>query len=318
MSLVPLKTHVTPTQSLFAAAGSGGGGGGGQNLTVSSIVFEGSTDPLEITLVANPNDGFSVRQGGATNPLAILTIDQDNGGQAEFGIRSLSTISGSPFPVGRFEQTLVPGTNLASLSYTLDATVSGNASTIGAIDFKPGVAGLSFGNVVISSESGVADVSIGAGDGKNVVAGPAQSALIPRRAGTNATNIYVPASGAVQAVAQFSTIASHAYELYIPQVRIQNEPAGAPAAGAWSDLSVDTSPQVTYLDTFDMASVSTVQNDLQMSRAYTFIASAAGHQLSASGSLSNTLSTAMTFGNGTVVLRDLGEVASMPVAINTP
>lgn len=318
MSLLDNQTKVNLGTSFFAAAGSGGGGGGGQNLTVSSIVFEGSTDPLEITLPATANDGFSVRQGGATNALAILTIDQDNGGQAEFGIRSLSTITGSPFPVGRFEQQLVPGTNLASLSYTLDATVSGNASTIGAIDFKPGTAGVTFGNVVISSESNEADIVVGAGDGKNVVAGPAQSALIPRRAATTATNIYVPASGAVQAVAQFSTIAAHAYELYIPQVRIQNEPAGAPAAGAWSDLSIDTSPQVTYLDTFDMASVSTIQNDLQMSRAYTFLATAGGHQLSASGSLSNTLSTAMTFGNGAVVLRDLGLVASMPAAINTP
>jgi hypothetical protein len=314
LSLLTQQSYANPSKSYWAASG-GGGGGGGQNLVVSTIVMEGSADPLEITLPASANDGFSVRQGGANNPLAILTIDAGSSGQAEFGIRNLSTISGNPVPRGRFEMNLVPSFDGATLSYTLDTAGSGNASTIGTINFGQSDPPGSGGGIFLGTEK---DASLTLGTNGYQVVTNTDTALNPRSATTTATNIYVPAAGTTQAVAQFSTIAAHAYELYIPQVRIQNQPAGVPAAGAWSDLSVDTSPQVTYLDTFDMASVSTVQNDLQMSRGYTFVATAAGHQLSATGSLANTLSTAMTFGNGVVFLRDLGTVAAMQPAISAP
>lgn len=316
-TLLPLKTYASAGSALWAAAGSGGGGGG-QNLVVSTIVMEGSTDPLEITLPATANDGFSVRQGGATNPLAILTIDAANGGQAEFGIRSLSTISGNPVPRGRFEQTLVPGTDLATLSYTLDTAGAGNASTIGSVQFKKGDLAGNFGGVVVTGESGL-QMNVGGGNGTQVFVGAPATCLIPKKSPVqNSGNIYVPAAGTSQTVTTFSTIAGHVYELYVPQLRVQNQPAGAVQAGAWSDMSIDTSPAVTYLDTFDMASVSTVTNDLQLSRGYTFIATGTGHNMVASGNPSNSLSTAMTFGNAEVLLRDLGQLSGLQSANLAP
>lgn len=315
MSLVPLVTHRAPDTSLYAAAGAGGGGG--QNLVVSTIVMEGSTDPLEITLPANPNDGFSVRQGGANNAIAILTVDESSSGQAEFGIRTLSTIGGNAIPIGRFEmQADGQPTDIARLIYTFDGVGAGNASTIGSINFKIGDLAGDFGGLTLTSESG-AGLVIGAGNGYNTTVNGPQTALLPRRQTVNAGTIYVPASGGPIPVTEFSTIAGHAYELYIPQVRIQNEPPGVPSAGAWSDLSVDTTPSVTYLDTFDMASVSTITNDLQISRGYTFIATGTGHVLNATG-FNGALSTAMTFGNGAVILRDLGALASMNAATAAP
>lgn len=320
MSLVPNKTHYggQPDQALFAPyTVTGGGGGGGQNLVVSTIVMEGSTDPLEITLPVSANDGFSVRQGGVNNAIAILTIDEGSAGQAEFGIRTLSTIGGNAVPIGRFElQADGQPTDQTRLTYTLDTVGAGNASTIGSITFNKGNLAGSFGGVSITSESG-AGLVIGAGNGYNITTASVGTALNPRRATAAATNIYVPATGGPVNVTAFSTITGHAYELYIPQMRIQNQPVGVPSAGAWSDLSIDTTPAVTYLDTFDMASVSTIQNDLQISRGYTFVASGTGHALNATG-FNGALSTAMTFGNGYVVLRDLGQVSNMSAATNAP
>jgi hypothetical protein len=302
-SILPLRTFIASGSPLWAAAGSGGGGGGGTNLTVSSIVFEGSTDPLEITLPANSNDGFSVRQGGGSNPIAILTVDAANAGQAELGIRSLSTIGGNPVNRGRFEMSLPPSTDVAQLSYTLDEVGAGNASTIGAIQFKPGTAP-DTGVITLAGEDTQA-LSIGSGGVSYGAAGTRLNMFkAPIQSGGN---IYVPASGSTQTVSQFSTVVGHAYELWIPNVRVQNQPAGAPAAGAWSQLVVDVGGGA--LETFDMASVSTIDNDLQKSANYNFVATAAGHNLQALGSLANTVSTAFTI-SPAVYLRDLGAPAN--------
>ena len=278
-----------------------GSGGGATNIVASTITLAGSSDPLEITLPSGANDGFSVRTGGATNPIAIVTIDAGNTGEAEFGIRSLSTISGNAVSRGRFEMSVVPSTDLARLQYTLDSVGAGNASTIGSVEFKPNT-----GTVVISGQDGTA---LTVGDG-SIVGGPSGVHLDVYKAGVaSGGNIYVPAAGTTQNVASFSTIVGHVYELWLPNLRVQNQPVGSPAAGAWSQLSVDTA-SVNYLDTFDMASVSTIDNDLQKTPAYNFTASANGHTLQASGSLSNTLSTALTISPASVYLRDLGAVAS--------
>jgi hypothetical protein len=304
MSLLVNQTQVNADTSFFAAAGSGGGG---TNLVVSTITMDGgSTNPFNISLPAAPLDSFTVRQGGATNPIAILTIDATNPGQAEMGIRSLSTISGNAVSRGRFEMSLAPGTDLAQLGYILDAAGSGNASTIGAIQFKPGVSP-GKGTTVLTSEDGT---SLTVGNG-SVISGPSGVHLDVFKANAvSGGNIYMPAAGTTTPIANFSTIAGHQYELWIPNLRVQNQPAGAPAAGAWTQLTVDGTP-ITYVDIFDMASVSTIQNDLQKAPAYNFYASANSHTLSANGSLGNTLSTAITLDPPIVYLRDLGAPANM-------
>jgi hypothetical protein len=305
-ALLPLKTYVNAVQPLWAAAGSGGGGGGGGGTTISTntlfastLTLEGSTQPLSIDLPAAANDGFEVRQGGGSNPIAILTIDALNGGQAEFGIRSISTISGNPVNRGRLEMQVVPGTDVAQLTYTLDTVGAGNASTIGSIQFKPGTAP-NTSVLTLEGEDGQA-LSIGNGGVSYGTAGTRLNMFkAPIQSGGN---IYVPAAGTTQLVSQFSTVVGHAYELWIPDVRVQNEPATAPAAGAWSQLIVDVGGGA--LETFDMASVSTIANDLQKSANYNFVATAAGHNLQAIGSIGNTVSTAFTI-SPAVYLRDLG------------
>jgi hypothetical protein len=312
MSLLPLATFTAPGVPLYGAGG--GGGGGGSNITASTITLQGSTDPLEITLPAASNDGFSVRQGGATNALAILTIDAANAGQAEFGIRSLSTISGNPVPRGRFEMNLIPSVDGALLSYTLDANASGNASTIGSINFgQSDPIGVGGGGLFLETEK---DASLILGTNGYQIEANSGACLNPRSVAPT-PNVYVPAAGTSQTVATFSTLTGHYYEMYVPNLRVQNQPAGAPAAGAWATLDVDTTPSVSYLDTFDMASVSSIANDLQKSPSYVFLASGAGHNLVATGSLSNTLSTAMTFG-GPIFIRDLGVPANIQPANAAP
>ena len=306
-SLLTNQTTVSPGSYFFALSGSGGGGGG--NLTVSTITLQGSTAPITATLPSGANDGFEVRNGGGgSNVITITTIDAGNPAQAEMGIRTLSTISGTPIPRGRFEQVLVPSNDTASLSYTLDKVGAGNASTIGSVVFTPGSGGAG-GYVSVKGEGG-SGVNIGNGA---VVATPSGSDLVQRKAAVaSGGNIYVPAAGTAVNIAQFSTIAGHTYELSIPNLRVQNQPAGAPAAGAWAQLNIPDASPIYYLDTFDMASVSTIANDLQKCPRYIFTASGTAHTLSANGSLANTLSTAITISPAFVYLRDLGIQSGMP------
>ena len=147
--------------------------------------------------------------------------------------------------------------------------------------------------------------------GVSSVNGAAYVPIVTGKFGATTTNIYVPAAGTNQTVGSFSTVAGHLYQIEIDSLRVQNQPPGPPVAGAWSALYVDANT-ATYLDTFDMASVSTIANDLQKSPVYTFRASAAGHNLIAQGILTNTISTAMTF-PGLMTLRDLGAITNMPV-----
>lgn len=126
-------------------------------------------------------------------------------------------------------------------------------------------------------------------------------------------NFYVPAGGATVPMASFSTTQFHLYQMELPFLRVQNEPVGIPQEGAWADMTIDTAVNTTYLDTFDMASVSTIANDLQKAAVYSFVASGANHTLSASGNLANTLSTAITV-TGKGYLKDLGAITSYPSA----
>lgn len=299
MSLLPNLTFTSPGNPLYGAAG---GGGSGPNPTFSTITLEGS-NAITATLPSAPNDGFEVRNGGGgQNVVVVTTIDENNAAQAEMGIRTLSTIAGNTSNVGRFELQMdgLP-TDVARLIYTLDAAVSGTPSTIGSIEFKPATAPAT-GYVVITGED-TTGLVIGQGNVSMAVGG---SALRPLQAAAQSGgNIYVPAAGTTQPVANFSTIAGHAYEMWIPGLRVQNQPAGAPAAGAWCQLTVNTS-NISYVDTFDMASVSTIANDFQKAASYSFIASGAAHSLEATGSLANTLSTALTLNPPVVYLRDLG------------
>lgn len=311
MSLLPNLTFTSPGNPLYGAAG---GGSSGPNPTFSTITLEGS-NAITATLPSAPNDGFEVRNGGGgQNVVVVTTIDEDNAAQAEMGIRTLSTIAGNTSNVGRFEMTMdgLPS-DVAALTYTLDKAVSGSASTIGAMTFSPGNGSNTAGKVSIVSENGGgggASLTIG----NYQVQGNSLACLNPRIA-TPTTNVYVPAAGTTQTVASFSTIASHVYEVFIPNIRVQNQPAGAPALGAWSQIGMDVGAGA--FDTFDMASVSTIQNDYNGSRNYCFQATGAGHNLQCLGSLSNTLSTAFTFSTYCYI-RDLGAPINMLATSNAP
>lgn len=311
MSVLDNQTKANVNVALYS---SGGGGGAGGDVTFSTITLTGQ-NPISATLTSAPNDGFEVRNGGGgSNVIVIATIDENNAAQAEFGIRTLSTISGNAVPIGRFEMSAdgLPS-DVAALTYTLDKAASGSASTIGAITFTPGNGSNVAGDITLKSESGgggQASLTIG----NYQIQGNSLACLNPRIV-TPTTNIYVPAAGTTQTVASISTIANHVYEVFIPNIRVQNQPAGAPAAGAWSQLGMDVGAGA--FDTFDMASVSTIQNDYQGSRNYCFQATAAGHNLQCLGSLSNTLSTAFTFSQYLYV-RDLGEPTNMLAASNAP
>lgn len=159
----------------------------------------------------------------------------------------------------------------------------------------------------------------GAITGLSSVNGAAYPPAAPANSGMTSFNIlnsgnnYVPAGGTTTPLASFSTTQFHLYQLELPYLRVQNEPVGVPQAGAWADLSIDTAVNTTYLDTFDMASVSTIANDLQKAAVYSFVASGASHTLSATGNLGNTLSTAITtLGKG--YLKDLGNITTYPSA----
>lgn len=308
MSLLDNQTKVNAGTSFYATTG-GGGGGSGPNPVFSTITLEGS-NAITASLPSAGNDGFEVRNGGAgNNVLVITTIDAGSSGQIEMGARTISTIGGNPVPRGRFEMQMVPASDSANLSYTLDTVGAGNASTIGVISFVPGTAP-GAGTVVIKGENANGGGSLTIGNG-SVIAAPSGAHLECFKATVaNSGNIYMPAAGTTTPIANFSTIAGHQYELWIPNLRVQNEPAGAPAAGAWTQLTIDGTP-ITYVDIFDMAAVSTIQNDLQKAPAYNFYASGASHTLSANGSLANTLSTAITINPPVVYLRDLGAPANM-------
>lgn len=56
MSIVPLLTHKSPTDSLYALAGAGGGGGGGTSITASTIAVSSMT--VESMTFNGPNPGL--------------------------------------------------------------------------------------------------------------------------------------------------------------------------------------------------------------------------------------------------------------------
>ncbi len=216
------------------------------------------------------------------------------------------------------------GPNLVVSTIVADgATVSSLSAVAGAISVPSDInftAATTLGFVV---GGGSPDIEFAAANGEitgvSTINGVAYPPPAPANSGMsaftplNVGNNYVPAGGATTPLASFSTTAFHLYQLELPYLRIQNEPAGVPAAGSWTDLSIDTAVRITYLDTFDMASVSTIANDLQKSAVYTFVASGASHTLSATGNLANTLSTAVTtVGKG--YLKDLGDITTYPSA----
>lgn len=228
----------------------------------------------------------------SVSTIAVSSITGTSGGEVEF-----------PGPV-RMSSIASSGPNgvqvLNGMEFPLGAAITFDANTVG-----PAYESIAW----VAGDGGISGLST-----INGVAYPPAGVQPTGRVGAESGgNIYVPAGGATQTVANFSTVSGHVYELKIPVLRIQNQPAGVNAAGAWTDLTVDTTPP-TYLDTFDMASVSTIANDLQKAPAYTFVANAANHTLVANGNPANTLSTAITIGNAaTFFLTDLGAASAMPV-----
>ena len=205
----------------------------------------------------------------------------------------------------------------STLAVDVISPLPGNAAVefIGTVDMSNSLAYVS--SLSTANPGGLIDMSAGfawaSGNGALVGISSINGAVpvVTGRFGATSANIYVPAAGTNQTVGSFSTVAGHVYQIEIDSLRVQNQPPGPPAAGAWSALYVDANT-ATYLDTFDMASVSTIANDLQRSCVYTFRASAAGHNLIAQGITTNTISTAMTF-PGQMTVRDLGALSGMPV-----
>lgn len=293
MSLLDNQTRVNLGGSYFSS----GGGGSGSNIVASTITLDGSSAPFTATLPSGSNDGFEIRQGGGgSNVIAVATIDINSPAQAEFGVRTISSTS----VIGRFEMDVVPTTNLASLNYNL------NNSTLGGLDILP----------TSATVYGMKDTSGGANNSlvfpaftSSIVVKPSGLDLVPKKTAASNTNFYLPPSGSSN-ITSFSTIANHYYSLSIPFFVTAVEPPGPPTAGSWLSLSIDTSPGVSYLDTFDLASVSTVGNDMRCSRTYSFIASAANHTMTATA-LNPTLSTLVEIPLG-MILQDLGASNAIP------
>lgn len=296
MSLLPGLTYSAPGVTLY---GGGGGGGGGGDLVASTITLTG-VNPISATLTSNPNDGFEVRNGGGgSNVVTATTIDAGNPNQAEMGIRTLSTISTVVTLIDRFEMTSVPGTLDANLTHY------NQTSTLAQIDM-PANGSLTLNGLPAASGGAANSIAI-LPYTSSIVVKPSNRDLVAKQ-NPNGVNGYLPPGGSSNLL-QFSTIAGHLYQMAVPFFVTAVEPVGAPAAGSWLSLDVDTTPAVSYLDTFDLASVSTVANDFRCSRVYSFVASAAGHNLSAT--TNNNLSTLVEM--KLVTIEDLGNTIPQPV-----
>jgi hypothetical protein len=285
MSLLPGLTFSAPGVTLY---GGGGGGGSSSNIVASTITLDGSSAPFTATLPSGSNDGFEIRQGGGgSNVVVVATVDINNPSQAEFGVRSISSTS----VVGRFEMDLTPSSGLASLNYQL------YGSTLGGFDIGVGSATL-YGQT--SATGGAGNAIVLEGLLSSIKVNPCGRDLVPKKSLLGA-NFYLPPAGSSN-ITSFSTIAGHAYSMALPAFVAAVEPETAPAAGSWLSLDVDTAPSVSYLDTFDLASVSTVGNDFRCSRMYNFVASSSNHTLSVT--TNNNISTLVECGR--FVIEDLG------------
>lgn len=299
MSLLTNQTSINGTAFYFS---SGGGGGSGSNIIASTITLEGSAAPITATLPSGSNDGFEVRQGGGGNNNVVIvgTIDAASSGQIEFGARVLSTTN----VYARYEMDLTPSANLASLNYQQ------NGSTIGFVNFD-GANNLTTIGSLPASSGGAGNSITFSGAASTIVVKPSGHDLVPKKILASNTNFYLPPSGSSN-IAQFSTIAGHVYSLGIPFFVTAVEPVAAPTGGSFLSLDIDTSPGISYLDTYDLAQVSTVGNDMRTCRQYCFVASANGHTLSATA-LNPTLSTLVEIPVG-MWLQDLGASNAIPSA----
>lgn len=289
MSLLPNLTFSAPGVPLY---GGGGGGGSGSNIVASTITLDGSTQPFTATLPSGSNDGFEIRQGGGgSNVIAVATIDINNPAQAEFGVRSISSTS----VIGRFEMDLTPSLGVASLNYNF------NNSTVGALNMSAATGNVELA-ALASANGGAGNSILLGGTTSSITVKPVGLDLIPKKTNASNTAFYLPPNGSSN-ITSFSTIANHYYTLAVPFFVTAVEPPVQPSAGAWLSLSLDTSPGVSYLDTFDLASVSTVANDFRCGRVYTFVASAANHTMTATAS--NSISTLVEIPQG-MILQDLG------------
>lgn len=264
----------TLATSGLAYYGAGGGGGGGGSSTITTL-YASTINASTINSVFLTNTSSFVTETAQVN--ATLVVN----GNLEFGQ------FGS-------ENALFQDAAGMNIATSPGSTINFYASSGGVPD-------------VVISQGQLSTPTVQVNNINDRVA----KTLKIGAAGTG--NFYVPAAGTTQTVASFSTVSGHLYQLHIPYLRVQNQPVGVPAAGTWTELVVDTTA-ATSVDTFDMASVSTIANDLLKAPVYTFVASGAGHNLNAQGFATATLSTAITVGGGALLyLKDLGAVSGMPV-----
>lgn len=100
--IVPIVSHKSPSQPLWAAAGSGGGGGGGPNPTVSTITGAGTFESF-IAGANKPEYFWSVLVDGSSNSADILAAQSTSSAYRDTAI---TTAGGVPYEILREQITL--------------------------------------------------------------------------------------------------------------------------------------------------------------------------------------------------------------------
>jgi hypothetical protein len=285
MSLLPGLTYSAPGVPIYG--GGGGGGGGGSTITTSTI----SASTGFFSTITMEGDGVNTGLFMEGNSIQMTT-------NAETAAIGGAGFAWNPVTSNLIIQT--PSTCQLSLQ-----TDKGNGVFITDDEItvnRPlyGDAGIYTGVLTLSSLN-TANLTM------NI--NPIGTDLIPKRI-DGPTSQYVPPTGQL-ICATFSTVPGCVYEIGCPYFVTAVQPVAAPSAGAALTIAVDTTP-IAYLDTFDLASVSTVANDFRCCRNYTFIANANGHNLLANNTATNVSSLA-EFGQK-IWIKNIGFSNTIPSA----
>jgi hypothetical protein len=155
-----------------------------------------------------------------------------------------STINVSTVATEFVNSVFLNNTSTASIAYL---TVPGQANVVD--NFYLGDVG---DNTLIYGQNGILNLASDAGSSIKMSVGAGVTTVTPSGISTGVVqatllndmvaktgkapyllgggNFYVPAAGTTIPLAQFSTLINHVYQLEMPSVRIQNQPATAPAA----------------------------------------------------------------------------------------
>lgn len=323
-SLLPLKTYSSAGVPLWAAAGSGGGGGGsGSTITVSTLVTnvidmtegainnvssivgnDGFTASLNIAgdLLVYP-DGATVNDvvqmfldAGPQNTL-LTGFDAGLGHSGKMGVVGYSTIGGNQTVDTVLQMDIQPNRN----GELIFAHGFAGLSTIGSLRFLGNTGGAVL-SALPSASGGPGSAIALSGTASTITFLPqiaqACHSLVPV-----STNTTIPQSGAAQNLGAFASQPGHIYDVRLP-VRI--DAVSQPTAGDFSIITTDSVTAVS-MATFDMTSVSTVDNQFEVHICGTVLASGGVTTIQALGKLNSGTSTTVTVAAPSLAyIRDLG------------